>query len=104
MKCWFARLCLLSWVPPLGAPGHLLDPMFPCVVPTCLAGAPNQVSDDEAPIPSLHVTPPPLGILPVLPLPRLLTVMMKFPFRASHTVLLWFHVVVHLLRLSVSRL
>jgi hypothetical protein len=36
--------------------------------------------------PRLRVT---LSLLPKLLLPRLLTVMMKFPYRASHTVLLW---------------
>jgi hypothetical protein len=32
----------------------------------------------------------------MLPLPCLPTVMIKFPFRASHTVLLWFRVMVTL--------
>jgi hypothetical protein len=43
---------------------------------------------------------PPLGLLPMLLLPCLPTVMMKFPFRASHTVLLWFRVMVMLRFLS----
>jgi hypothetical protein len=38
----------------------------------------------------------PLGLLPVLLLLRLPTVMTKFPFRVSHTVLLWFRVMVML--------
>jgi hypothetical protein len=43
---------------------------------------------------------PPLVLLPVLLLPRLPTVMMKFPFHAFQTVLLWFGVVVMLRFLS----
>jgi hypothetical protein len=38
----------------------------------------------------------------MLPLPRLPTVMMKFPFRVSHTVLLWFRVMVMLRFLSCT--
>jgi hypothetical protein len=60
-----------------------------------VSGAPNQVSDDEFPISRLHVTSP-LGLLPVLLLPRLPTVMMKFPFGVPHTVLLWFRAMVML--------
>jgi hypothetical protein len=44
---------------------------------------------------------PPHGLLPVLLLPRLPTVMMKFPFGVSHTVLLWFRAMV-MLRFSSS--
>jgi hypothetical protein len=43
---------------------------------------------------------PPLGLLLVLLLPLLPTVMMKFPFRVSHTILLWFRVLVLLRFLS----
>jgi hypothetical protein len=43
---------------------------------------------------------PPLSLLPMLLLPRLPTVMTKFPFHASHTVLLWFRVMVMLTFLS----
>jgi hypothetical protein len=59
-----------------------------------VSGVPNQVRDDEVPIPCLRVTS--LGLLPVLLLIliRLPTVTMKFPFDASHIVLLWFHVMV----------
>jgi hypothetical protein len=39
---------------------------------------------------------PPLGLLPVLLLPCLPTVMMKFSFPVSHIILLWFHVMVML--------
>jgi hypothetical protein len=39
-------------------------------------------------------SPPPLGLLPVLLLRCLPTVMMKSPLRVSHTVLLWFRVMV----------
>jgi hypothetical protein len=38
----------------------------------------------------------PLSLLPMLLLPRLRTVMMKFPFRVSHTILLWFRAMVML--------
>jgi hypothetical protein len=41
---------------------------------------------------------PPLNLL----LPRLLTVMMKFPLRVFHTILLWFRVVVLLRFLSCT--
>jgi hypothetical protein len=58
----------------------------------CVSGAPDQVSDSEVPIPCLHVDSPPLPVL--LLLPRLPTVMMKFPFYVSYIVLLWFHVMV----------
>jgi hypothetical protein len=44
----------------------------------------------------------PLSLLPVLLLPRLPTVMMKFPFRISLTVLLWFCVMVMLRFLSCT--
>jgi hypothetical protein len=59
-----------------------------------VSGAPNQVRDDEVPIPCLRVTS--LGLLPVLLLLllRLPTVTMKFPSNVSHIVLLWFHVMV----------
>jgi hypothetical protein len=40
------------------------------------------------------MSPPHLGLLLVLLLPRLLTVMMKFLFHVSHTVRLWFRVMV----------
>jgi hypothetical protein len=43
---------------------------------------------------------PHLSLLPVLLLPLLPTVMMKFLFRASHTALLWFRVMVMLRFLS----
>jgi hypothetical protein len=43
---------------------------------------------------------PLLSLLPMLLIPRLLTVMMKFPFRVSHRVLLWFRVMVFLRFLS----
>jgi hypothetical protein len=43
-----------------------------------------------------------MSILPMLLLPRLPTVMMKFPFRVSHTVLLWFRVMVMLRFLSYA--
>jgi hypothetical protein len=46
------------------------------------------------------MSPPPLSLLPMLLLPRLSTVMMKFPCSVSHTVLLWFHVMVMLRVLS----
>jgi hypothetical protein len=42
----------------------------------------------------------PLSLLPMLLLPCLPTVMMTFPFRVSHTVLLWFRVMVMLRFLS----
>jgi hypothetical protein len=64
-----------------------------------MSGTPGQISDDGVPIPRLHVTCP-LTLLPVLLLPRLPTVMMKFPFRIFHTVLLWFRVMVKLRFLS----
>jgi hypothetical protein len=43
-----------------------------------------------------------MSILPMLLLPRLPTVMMKFPFRVSPTVLLWFRVMVMLRFLSYA--
>jgi hypothetical protein len=59
----------------------------------CASGAPDHVGDDEVPIPCHHVTcVPPLGLLPMLLLPRLPTVMMTLPFRITHTVLLWFRI------------
>jgi hypothetical protein len=65
------------------------SPLVPCV-----SGAHDQVSDDEVPIPCLHVTS--LVHLLVLLLPCLPTVIMKFLFHGSHNVLLWFHVMVML--------
>jgi hypothetical protein len=62
-----------------------------------MSGAPDQVSDDEIPIPGLHATSP---LLPVLLLPRLPTVTMKIPFQAFQIVLLWFGGVVMLRFLS----
>jgi hypothetical protein len=57
-----------------------------------VSGAPSQVSDDEVPIPRLSVNAP-LHLLPVLLLPRLLTVIMKFLLTVSHaycsTFVLW---------------
>jgi hypothetical protein len=49
---------------------------------SCVSGAPDQVSDDELPIPLLLVSDP-LSLLPVLLLPRLLTVMTNFLFGVS---------------------
>jgi hypothetical protein len=74
---------------------------IPCCSPqvSCVSGTPGQISDDEVPIPRLHVTFP-LTLLTVLLLPRLPTVMMKFPFCIFHTVLLWFRVMVKLRFLS----
>jgi hypothetical protein len=46
---------------------------------------------------------PPLGLLPMLILPWVLTVMMMFPCHVSHTVLLWFHVRVMLRFLSAPQ-
>jgi hypothetical protein len=46
---------------------------------------------------------PPLGLLPLLLLPPLPTVMMKFPFRAPPTILLWLHVLVMLRFLSCGQ-
>jgi hypothetical protein len=46
---------------------------------------------------------PPLSLLPVLQLPCLQTVMMKFPFHVSHTVLLWFRAMGMLRLLSAPR-
>jgi hypothetical protein len=51
---------------------------------------------DQAPLLPYAVRMSHLSIVPVLLLPRLLTVMMKFPFSISHTVLLWFCVMVML--------
>jgi hypothetical protein len=39
----------------------------------------------------------------MLLLPRLLTVTMKFPFRVSHTALLWFRVMVRLMFLALAQ-
>jgi hypothetical protein len=71
----------------------------------CVSGAPDQVSDDEAPISCLHFTSPPrpsvlAGAAACLP-----TVMMQFPFRGSHTVriLLWFRGMVMLRFLSCAQ-
>jgi hypothetical protein len=61
-----------------------------------MLGAEGSLSDDEVPIPRLSAPPPPHGLLPVLPLPRLLTVMMKFIFCVPHAVLLCFRVMVML--------
>jgi hypothetical protein len=66
-----------------------------------VSGTPDQISDDEDPIPRLHVTST-LSFLSMLLLPRRLTVMMKFPFRVSHTALLWFRVMVMLRFLSCA--
>jgi hypothetical protein len=67
-----------------------------------VSGALNQVSDDGVPTPCLLVTFP-LSLLPVLLLPRMPIVLEKFPFRVSHTVLLWFCVMVMLRVLSCAQ-
>jgi hypothetical protein len=95
------------WVPPLWLcpPSQFLGPAFLVVVPRCLAcpGAPDQVSDDGIPF-LVCMSLPPLGLLPVLlPLPCLSTLMMKFPFHASLTVLLWFRALVMLRFLSCTQ-
>jgi hypothetical protein len=66
----------------------------------CVSGAPDQVSDDEVLISCLNVPSPPWPMV----LPRLPTVMMKFPFRVSRTVLLWCRVMVMLRFPSCARI
>jgi hypothetical protein len=53
---------------------------------SCVSGTSDQISDDELRSPRLHGTFP-ISFLPMLLLPRLPTVMTKFSFRVSHTVL-----------------
>jgi hypothetical protein len=62
-----------------------------------VSGTPDQISDDEVPIPRLRVTFPPQ---PRLLLTRLWMVMRKSPSCISHTILLWFGVMVMLRFLS----
>jgi hypothetical protein len=66
-----------------------------------VSGAPDQIGNDEVPIPRLLVTLP-LSLLPTLLLPCLLTVMMKFLFHVPHVVLLCFRVMV-MLNFSLPR-
>jgi hypothetical protein len=84
-------------------PGSFLGPAFPVAVPRCLACLllPTRTAMIRLPflVCMLH---PPLGLLPVLLLPCLLTVMMKFLFRVSHAVLHWFRVMVMLQFLSCA--
>jgi hypothetical protein len=70
---------------------------FPVVVPRCLVCLvfPTRSAMMRFPL-LVCLSPPPLGLLPVLLLPRLLTKMMKFLFRVSHAVLLCFRVMVML--------
>jgi hypothetical protein len=77
-----------SWGPPLSPLSHFLGPLFPVVVPRCLAWLmlPTRSSIMRFPF-LVCVSPPCLGLLPVLLLPPLLTVMMKLLFRVSHAVL-----------------
>jgi hypothetical protein len=80
-------------VPSLCPPNRLLGPAFPVVVPRFLACLILPTRSSMTRFPFLVCMPlPPLSVLPVLLLPRLPTVMMKFPFHVSHTVLLWFRV------------
>jgi hypothetical protein len=82
-------------------PGRFLGPAFPVVVPRCLACLllPTRAAMIRFPF-LVCISHPPLGLLPVLLLTCLLTVMMKFLFRVSHAVLLWFRVMVMLQFLS----
>jgi hypothetical protein len=82
---------------PLCPPSHFLGPVFPVVDPSCLACLVLPTRSAMARFPFLigMSLPPPLGLLPVLLLPRLRTVMMKVHL-VSHIVLLWFHVMVML--------
>jgi hypothetical protein len=66
-----------------------------------VSGAPDEVSDDELPIPLLLVSDP-LSLLPVLLLPLLLTVKMNFLFGVSRAVLLCLCVLVMLQFLSCA--
>jgi hypothetical protein len=77
-----------SWISRSCHPSCLLGPAFPLVVPRCLE-LPNRSALMRFPF-LICMPLPPLSLLPTLLLPRLLTVMMKFPFHVSHTVLLWF--------------
>jgi hypothetical protein len=65
-----------------------------------VSGTPDRISADEVPISRLRVTPFPPDPSAHAAAPRLPTVMMKFPFRVSPTVLLWFRVMVMLRFLS----
>jgi hypothetical protein len=98
-----------SWVPPLCPCGRFLVPAFPVEVPSCLACLMLPTRSTMMRFPFFaYMSLPPLGLLPVLLLPRLPTVMIKFPFHGSHIILLWFHVhgdsAVPSLRPSLSRL
>jgi hypothetical protein len=80
--------------------GHFLCPAFPAV-PRCLTCCVLPTRPVMMRLPFLVcLSLPPLGLLSMLQLPRLPTVMTKFSFRISHTVLLWFCVMVMLRFLS----
>jgi hypothetical protein len=66
-----------------------------CPQVSCVSGTPGQISDDEIRIPRLHGTFPPQPSAHAAA-----TVMAKFSFRVSHTVLLWFCVMAMLWFLS----
>jgi hypothetical protein len=68
---------------------------FTVVVPGCLVWLVFPTRSGMTRFPLLVcLSPPPLGLLPMLLLPRLLTMMMKFLFRVSHAVLLCFRAMV----------
>jgi hypothetical protein len=93
--------CLLSlptsWFPSLFPLGLFVGVAFSFVVPRCQACLVLLTRSVVMRFPFLvYMSLPPLDLLPVLLPPRLLTVMMKFSFRVSHIVVLWFYVVVML--------
>jgi hypothetical protein len=64
-----------------------------------VSGTPDQISDDEVPIPRLHVTSPPQpSARAAAPSPAGSDD--EFPLHGSHTVLLWFRIMVMLRFLS----
>jgi hypothetical protein len=90
-----------SWVPRLCPPSRLIGPAVFVVVHRCLACLVLPTRSAMTRFAFLVcMALVPLSPLPMLLLPRSPTVMTKFSFRTSHTVLLWFCVIVMLRFLS----
>jgi hypothetical protein len=98
---WSTCFCSFRLLgPPVESPQPLPESRISCCSPqmSCVSRSPDQVSDDEIPIPRLCVTAPPGPS--ACAVATLLTVMMKFLFCVSQTVLLCFCVMVMLQFLS----
>jgi hypothetical protein len=77
-----------SWVPRSCHPSRLLGPAFPLCSPQ-VSCTPEQISDDEVPIPHLHDTSPPQpSAHAAAPSPADSDDEVPIP-RVSHTVMLW---------------